>query len=183
VSVIRRRLFPSPSLLVAFVALLVALGGTSYAVVRLPARSVGAKQLKPSAVTGAKVADDSLTGADIREATLAKVPAAVNADNVANAGHAGAAAALDKVVYKTTSGSVAAAPNPTTASMSKASAFCDSGQHAVGGGARLDDPDSTAVHDSYPDAGGTVWTVDVANDDDAAAHGYTVYAICVTSGS
>src|SRR4051812_40201863 len=41
---------------VAFLALSVALGGTSYAAVSLPANSVGSKQLKKAAVTPAKVA-------------------------------------------------------------------------------------------------------------------------------
>lgn len=176
-----RRMFPSPSMIVASIALAVALGGTSYAVVRLPARSVGAAQLKPNAVSGAKVANDSLTGDDIREATLGKVPAAASSDTATNAVHAAAAATLDSLVYKTTAGTVAAAPNVTSSSLQKTSAFCDSGRRAIAGGVRLDDPDSTAVHDSYPDAGGTVWTVDVANDDNAAPHGYTVYAICVPS--
>ena len=45
-----RRLRPSPSMAVAFVALVVAFGGTSYAVTRLPANSVGSKQLKKGAV-------------------------------------------------------------------------------------------------------------------------------------
>src|SRR3954453_23873514 len=71
---IARRLAPSPAMAVAFVALLVAIGGTSYAVVRLPAKSVGTAQLKSNAVTGAKVANDALTGADIKESTLEGVP-------------------------------------------------------------------------------------------------------------
>ncbi|MET0206888.1 MAG: hypothetical protein ABW228_06890, partial [Thermoleophilaceae bacterium] len=54
------RLRLSPSMAVAFLALLVALGGTSYAVAQLPANSVGAKQLKKNAVTAAKVKDRSL---------------------------------------------------------------------------------------------------------------------------
>jgi len=45
-------------------ALFVALGGTSYAAVKLPAKSVGTKQLKAGAVTGAKVRDHSLSAAD-----------------------------------------------------------------------------------------------------------------------
>jgi len=51
---------PSPALLVACIALFVALGGTSYAVTQLPKNSVGTKQLKNSAVTGAKVKAGSL---------------------------------------------------------------------------------------------------------------------------
>ena len=75
---------PSPSMIVACVALFVALGGTSYAAVKLPANSVGTKQIKDSAVTGAKVKDATLTGADIVASTLGKVPSATSADGVAD---------------------------------------------------------------------------------------------------
>jgi hypothetical protein len=46
--------------LVAYLALFVALGGTSYAAIRLPANSVGARQLKRGAVTAAKIKPHSL---------------------------------------------------------------------------------------------------------------------------
>ena len=45
----------SPSMAVAFIALLLATGGASYAAVKLPARSVGARELKPKAVTRAAI--------------------------------------------------------------------------------------------------------------------------------
>jgi hypothetical protein len=45
---------------VAFVALFVALGGGAYAAIKLPANSVGTKQLKNGAVTSAKVKNGSL---------------------------------------------------------------------------------------------------------------------------
>jgi hypothetical protein len=48
---------PSPATAIAPVALFVALGGTSYAALKLPARSVGSKQLKSSAVTRSKLAN------------------------------------------------------------------------------------------------------------------------------
>jgi hypothetical protein len=51
---------PSPAIVVAFLALLVALSGTSYAVGRLPANSVGAKQLQKRAVTPSKVAPKTI---------------------------------------------------------------------------------------------------------------------------
>jgi Pentapeptide repeats (8 copies) len=93
---------PSPAMIVACVALFVALGGTSYAAIVLPANSVGTKQIKKSAVTGvkvknatltgakikdasltgAKIKDASLTGADIVAASLGKVPSAASADSV-----------------------------------------------------------------------------------------------------
>jgi hypothetical protein len=192
----RRRFRPSPAIVVAFMALVIALGGTSYAALKLPAKSVGAKQLKRSSVTsiaiaagavdGSKVKDDSLTGADINESSVAKVPSAGNADNAANAAnaaHANSAAALDKVTYRTVGVSAVPAPDATTASVTPGTAGCDSGQHVVGGGVRLDDTATTAIVDSYPDAGGTAWTVHIDNGDNLAAHGFTVYAVCVTSAT
>lgn len=52
--------WPSPALVVAVVALVVALGGTSYAAIILPANSVGTKQLKKHAVTPAKIAPKAI---------------------------------------------------------------------------------------------------------------------------
>jgi hypothetical protein len=60
--------------LVGYLALFVALGGTAVAATSLPANSVGTKQLKNGAVTGAKVAKNTLTGANINESTLGTVP-------------------------------------------------------------------------------------------------------------
>jgi hypothetical protein len=154
-------------MVVAFVALLVAIGGTSYAIQRLPARSVGATQIKSNAVTGAKVKNDSLTAADIRESTL---------DGVS-------AASLSGVSIKTASGIIPAAPSLDQSGIATASAACDSGQQAVGGGARLEVPERGEVSDSFPDAGGAAWTVHAANGDLSSAHGFTVFAICVAQGS
>jgi len=50
----------SPALVVACIALAVALGGTTYAAISLPARSVGTPQLKPGAVTSVKVKNGTL---------------------------------------------------------------------------------------------------------------------------
>src|SRR5581483_2402945 len=51
---------PSPAFVLAGLALAVALGGTSYAAVSLPANSVGTAQLKNDAVTSLKVKNGSL---------------------------------------------------------------------------------------------------------------------------
>ncbi len=84
---------PSPAMVVAIVALVVAMAGTGYAATQLPRNSVGTKQIKANAittakikqnaVTGAKVADHSLTGDDIDLAKLGTVPTA-NAANTAD---------------------------------------------------------------------------------------------------
>jgi hypothetical protein len=51
---------PSPSMLVALLALFVALGGGSYAALQIPRGSVGTNQLKNGAVTSPKVRNNSL---------------------------------------------------------------------------------------------------------------------------
>src|SRR5262245_62164498 len=88
---ILRRLRPSPAMVVACIALLFAMTGAGYAAIKLPKNSVGAKQLKANAVTSPKVNNNAITGADVKEGTLAKVPAAAAADTAATAGTANSA--------------------------------------------------------------------------------------------
>jgi hypothetical protein len=82
---------PSPAMVVACIALAVALGGTSYAAIRLPAKSVGTRQLKRNAVTSPKVKNDSVTGADVLESSLGQVPTAASATTAGAAAPNGAA--------------------------------------------------------------------------------------------
>jgi len=58
--------WPSPALVVASVALVVALGGTGYAALKLPRNSVGASQIKTDAVTSVKIRNGSLRMADFQ---------------------------------------------------------------------------------------------------------------------
>jgi hypothetical protein len=173
-----RRIRPSYANVTATLALFVALSGGAYAAATLPANSVGSRQIKKSAVTrekvknnaidGSKVRDNSLNGNDVKESSLAKVPSAAAAD------HAAAAAALDKVSYKAA---------PTTAPPNggnSATAGCDPGQHAVGGGVRVEDPINAFIVDDYPDAGNTAWTGRVGNAS-ATPVNFTVYAICTSA--
>src|SRR3954447_7414465 len=55
-------------------ALIVALGGTSYAAVALPKNSVGNKQLKTNAVTSGKVEDRTLLSKDFKAGQLPAGP-------------------------------------------------------------------------------------------------------------
>jgi len=96
----RRRLF-APSMIIAMIALVVALGGVGFTATRLPKGSVGSAQLRskavtaakiaPGAVTGAAVKDLSLAGGDIDLARLGKVPSASTADRATSAASATAA--------------------------------------------------------------------------------------------
>lgn len=65
---------------VAYMALFLALGGTSYAAVALPKNSVGTAQLKKNAVTGAKVKNGSLLGKDFKPGQLPAGPAGQKGD-------------------------------------------------------------------------------------------------------
>jgi hypothetical protein len=58
--------------LLAYIALFVALGGTSYAVARLPANSVGAKQIKRNAVRSSDVKNFALLARDFKRGELPK---------------------------------------------------------------------------------------------------------------
>jgi hypothetical protein len=92
---------PSPAMVVAVIALVLALTGTAFAA--LGKNSVGSRQLKSKAVTtgklannavnGAKVANGSLTGQDINVGALGVVPSATSAASAGNAGTVGGHAA------------------------------------------------------------------------------------------
>ena len=60
----------TPSLAISMIALFVALGGASYAAVKIPKNSVGNTQLRKDAVTSAKVKDRSLLATDFKTGQL-----------------------------------------------------------------------------------------------------------------
>ena len=77
----------------ATLALIVALGGTSYAAIRLPANSVGSPQLKKQAVTNSKLRANAVTSATVRNGSLRAKdfkPGQLPAGPVGPAGPAGA---------------------------------------------------------------------------------------------
>ena len=65
-----RKHLPSPAMIVACCALVVALGGVSYAASMLPRNSVGTAQLQNKAVTRAKLSNNAVTGAKVSNGTL-----------------------------------------------------------------------------------------------------------------
>jgi hypothetical protein len=122
---------PSPAMMVAFVALLVALAGTSYAAIQLPAGSVGTKQLKKNAVTGKKVKNRSLKAADFATGQL---PAGPKGDQ-------GIQGIQGPQGPKGAPGDPAPTPILTVRSASdvdSAEADCEIGEAALGGGATVD---------------------------------------------
>jgi hypothetical protein len=82
----------------ASIALFVALGGASYAAVKIPSNSVGSQQLKKNAVInskikarsirGSKVGVDTILGINVKESSLTTVPRAKLADTATKAASA-----------------------------------------------------------------------------------------------
>jgi hypothetical protein len=71
---------PSGAMLVAIVALFVALGGAAYA-----ATSINGKNIQNGTIAGSKLKKDTLTGTQINESKLGKVPRAKKADSATTA--------------------------------------------------------------------------------------------------
>ena len=106
------RRLPSPALVVAGLALVVALGGTTYAATALPKNSVGAKQLKSGAVSTVKLAKGSVTSRQIKDHTIVAADIAKSAipalsGKAASAAHADTAGRADTAGHADTAGSVA----------------------------------------------------------------------------
>jgi hypothetical protein len=150
----------SPSMVVAIAALVVAAGGTSYAALKLPAKSVGSRQLKNNAVVTAKIKNDAVTGAKVNEATLGVVPAA-------------ASAGITGLVYAHSDAALA----PHTAATVHGD--CPAGLSPLSGGARVGDLPTMFIIDTYPQGSG--WTINIANVGDAQT-GFTFYVVCGRAG-
>jgi hypothetical protein len=95
-------------------------GGGAYAASRvMPRNSVGTRQLRKNAVTGAKVKDGSLSGADVDASTLGRVPAAAHADLATRAETA------------TSSGHATSADTATTANQANSASQANTAKRAA----------------------------------------------------
>lgn len=145
---------PSPALIVAVFALVVATGGTSYAAVTLAKNSVlsqhiknGAVKtadLKASAVTGAKVKNGSLAASDFAQGQLPTGPQGATGP----AGPQGVAGPTNTVT-------VVASSAVTAGSFGSATAQCPAGKQVLGGGPSLGNVFSMVVTSSFPLVNGT----------------------------
>jgi hypothetical protein len=108
---------PSPSMIVALTALAVALGGTAFAAGVV----INGKLLKNGSVTGNKLKKDTLSGTQIKESKLGKVPRATNADR------ATAAVNAKSALRAATAQSAAQAVNADTVGHLRPDAFVQGG--------------------------------------------------------
>jgi hypothetical protein len=93
---------PSVALVIAFVALFAALGGTGYAALKVTGKNVENSTLtgvdvKNKSLEEKELEPDTLTGSRIKESTLGTVPSAQHAATADNATIAGKAADSDKL--------------------------------------------------------------------------------------
>jgi hypothetical protein len=143
---LRRR--PSPAMIVACLALLVSLGGTSVAAVsQLSRNSVGALQLKNGAVTNAKIRNNAVTSAKVRNRSLLRADFAPGqlsagptgpqgpAGPTGPAGPQGPAGSIGAITQRSESASVSdAVDNNEVYATADVQALCSSGELAVSGG-------------------------------------------------
>jgi hypothetical protein len=113
---------------IATMALFIALGGASYAAVKLPKNSVGSKQIKDNAVTGAKIKNGAVTGSKIALSSLGTVPTAASAGRADSAVRADSAGRADSAVR---ADSAANAANATHATNADTAGFATSAETAI----------------------------------------------------
>jgi hypothetical protein len=166
----------------ATLALVIALGGTSYAAFKLPSNSVGNVQLKPSSVTSAKVKDKSLMAKDFKAGQLPAGKNGANGVNGAN-GAPGAPGApgqpgppgpaqYPQIVYKVSDPIENLNNSQVTGSVS-----CDPGMVAIGGGSFGFGGVGHAVNGSKPIDDHSGWEAWM-NNETGQTQTFRVYAIC-----
>jgi len=109
----------------ATLALIVALGGTSYAAIVLPANSVGSRQLKKRAVTNSKLRANAVTSATVRNGSLRAKDFKAGQLPAGPAGPAGATAIVSRL-----GGSSPVEPG----ALGAVTMSCNPGERAVTGG-------------------------------------------------
>lgn len=178
---------PSPAMLVASTALVISLGGNSYAAVTLAKNSVTSKAIKDGQVKRAdlarnavgtdQVADGSLLAGDFKAGQLPAGPQGPQ-------GPAGAAGptgpkGVTSFVVRANSGQ---GPGPTTASCNPGETAVSGGAHSLDGGidaiAPAADPNAifTTGTPTFLGYRPTAWTGHAFNDNDDAH--ITVWVVC-----
>src|SRR5436853_639247 len=153
---------PSPSMVVALAALLVALSGTALAATKLVN---GDKLIRKGSLSGNRLRRHTITGRQVNLGQLGKVPSSSHADSAANAGnasHANVAGALGIMSYRSSAFSVPATSRATGA------VACPVGTVATGGGTTSPNEGAYLTDyliDSYPASNRAGWRATVENED------------------
>jgi len=204
---------PSPAMIVACLALLVSLGGTSVAAVSQLARnSVGTPQLKNAAVTtpkianGAvtnpKVANNAITSAKVRNSSLTRVDFAPGqlpagptgpqgpAGPTGPTGARGPAGAISAITVRSATVSVPGGTAENGAyDTATVQALCNTGELSVSGGTGWSDSNDDLelwTQRLTPVLNGSNQVIGwrgTGGNDSGQASTFTVYALCYTPGT
>jgi hypothetical protein len=107
---------PSPAMVVAVIALVVALGGSAYAATQIgtnqiKSNAITAAKIKSNAVTGAKIKNGAVTGSKINLSSVGTVPSATHATTADSATKATEATKAGEAAKATTATEAATADN------------------------------------------------------------------------
>lgn len=178
-------------------ALMVALGGTSYAAVALPNNSVGSPQIKTNAVKSSEIAASAVRSSEVKDASLklvdfapGQIPAGAKGDK-GDKGDKGETGSVGAATMR----SFTAAADLADGTKASYNVYCPAGQVAIGGGGRGDETNSEATvltstrpsvsadNTNPPEEGGTYtgWRITVFNPAGGITNGLrpTVYVTCV----
>jgi hypothetical protein len=172
----RNRTLPSPAIVLASIALLVALTGTSVAAIsQLPRNSVGSAQLRPNSVTNPKLASGAVRSAEVRNGSLRRVdfrPGQIPPGPMGPQGPAGApgVSAREQVTVET----------PLTSGAKNVTVTCPTGKRVLGGGVEVggNGRNRVTVTENKP-SGDNAWEAEAFEAvNTPATWKITVHAIC-----
>jgi len=191
---------PSPAMIVACIALLVALGGTSMAAATQLARnSVGTPQLRDGAVTNPKIRNNAVNSAKVANRSLlradfapGKLPAGRTgpkgppgpAGAAGAAGPAGPAGLVRAVVVRTNSVSIADGAAGVSLNSGRVSRNCDSNERAISAGVSWSDDDedkllfTQELEPTLNSQGQVIGFVAVGGNDSGETETFTVHVLC-----
>jgi hypothetical protein len=152
------KVLPSPAMIVACVALVVALGGVSYAAAVLPKNSVGSPQIQKKAVTASKLRKNAVSAAKVKDGSLLAADFKAGQLPAAAQGPKGDAGAPGISGYQVVVGAQVSVP---LGQFGFAFADCPAGKKVLGGGAVEEGNAPITLNGPYMDH---QWAVGVRND-------------------
>jgi len=191
---------PSPAMMVACLALLVALGGTSVAAVnQLGRNTVGPLQIRNGAVTRPKIRNNAVNSSKVANRSLLRVDFAPGqlpagpigpqgpAGPAGAAGAAGPAGVIGAVTVRTQSsligGGIASNADPVTA---RVTALCQGNERAISGGTSWSDDNANLalytmeLEPQLNPQNQVVGFLGVGGNDSGQSSTFTVHALCYT---
>lgn len=190
---------PSPAMVVACLALIVALGGTSVAAVTqlVPRNSVGPRQIQFGAVTGPKIRNNAITSAKVRNRSLLRadfargqLPAgptgpAGPAGPAGAAGPAGPAGVIGAITVRTNAVAVVDGAIDNTFNTARISRNCEGAERAISAGTSWGDDGAdlklvTQELEPTFTAGQLTGFTAVGGNDTGESSIFTVHVMCYT---